>query len=144
MRVCVCFLSAEVMLLQQFGCYMAGATRNCCRVGAFCVRETAAVSARSVCIIQPCSMECTSYKPHTLVAAARAFSCNLPPALLAQNARDLLRATAVTQGWNRYRNKSQHRKLTVENKTLPPLLLRFEPTTFRSRIRRSFSIRFYH
>ena len=33
------------------------------------------------------------------------FSCNLPPALW-QNDRDLLRATAVTRGWNGYRNES--------------------------------------
>ena len=32
-----------------------------------------------------------------------------------QNDRGLLRATAVTRGWNGYRNKSQHRKLTLEN-----------------------------
>ena len=29
---------------------------------------------------------------------------------------------AVTQGWNGYRNKSQHRKLTPEKKILPLLL----------------------
>ena len=28
-----------------------------------------------------------------------------------QNDRDLLRATAVTRGWNGYRNKSQHKKV---------------------------------
>ena len=33
-----------------------------------------------------------------------------------QNDRDLLRATAVTRGWNGYRNRSQHRKLTMEKK----------------------------
>ena len=49
----------------------------------------------------------------------------------------LLRATAVTHGWNWYRNKSQHRKLTLEKKVLPPLLQGFEPATFRSRVRRS-------
>ena len=54
-----------------------------------------------------------------------------------QNDRDLLRATAVTRGWNGYRNKSQHRKLTLENKILPPLLQGFEPATFQSRVRRS-------
>ena len=43
-----------------------------------------------------------------------------------QNDRDLLRATAVTRGWNGYQNKSQHRKLTLENKILPPLLQGFE------------------
>ena len=36
-----------------------------------------------------------------------------------QNDRDLLCATAVTRGWNGYRNKSQHRKLTLEKKILP-------------------------
>ena len=54
-----------------------------------------------------------------------------------QNDRGLLRATAVTRGWNGYRNKSQHRKLTLEKKILPPLLQGFEPTTFWSRARRS-------
>ena len=35
------------------------------------------------------------------------------------NGKDLLRATAVTQGWNEYRNKSQHRKLTLRLTSLP-------------------------
>ena len=34
-------------------------------------------------------------------------------------------------------NKSQHRKLTLEKKILPPLQQGFEPATFRSRVRRS-------
>ena len=50
-----------------------------------------------------------------------------------QNDRGLLRATAVTQGWNGYRNKSQHRKLTLDKKILLPLQQGFEPATFRSR-----------
>ena len=54
-----------------------------------------------------------------------------------QNDQGLLRATAVTRGWNRYQNKSQHRKLTLEKKILPPLQQGFEPVTFRSRVRRS-------
>ena len=36
-----------------------------------------------------------------------------------QNDRDLLRATVVTPGWNGYRNKSQHRKSTLEKKNSP-------------------------
>ena len=32
--------------------------------------------------------------------------------------------------WNGYRNKSQHRKLTLEKKFLPPLLQGFEPRPF--------------
>ena len=53
-----------------------------------------------------------------------------------QNDRDLLRATAVTRGWNGYRNESQHRKLTLvlENKILLLLLQGFEPTTFQSQV----------
>ena len=54
-----------------------------------------------------------------------------------QNDRGLLRATAVTRGWNGYRNKSQHRKLTLEKKILRPLQQGFKPATFRSRVRRS-------
>ena len=54
-----------------------------------------------------------------------------------QNDRDLLRATAVTRGWNGYRNKSQHRKSTLEKKILPLLQQGFDLATFRSRVRRS-------
>ena len=54
-----------------------------------------------------------------------------------QNDRHLLRATAVTRGWNEYRNKCQHRKSTLEKKILPPLLQGFQPATFQSRVRRS-------
>ena len=53
-----------------------------------------------------------------------------------QNDRDRLRATAVTRGWNGYRNKSQHRKLTLEMKILlPSSTPALEPAT--SRVRRS-------
>ena len=43
---------------------------------------------------------------------------------------DVLRATAVTRGWNGYRNKNQHRKLTLEKEVLPPLLQSLESVTF--------------
>ena len=39
--------------------------------------------------------------------------------------------------WNGYRNKNQHRKLTLKKKILPPLLQGFRPATFRSRVWRS-------
>ena len=39
-----------------------------------------------------------------------------------RNDRDLLRDTAVTRGWNGYRDKSQHRKISLEKKILSPLL----------------------
>jgi len=43
----------------------------------------------------------------------------------------------VTRGWNGYRNKSQHRKSTLEKKILPPFQQGFEPATFQSRVRYS-------
>ena len=71
----------------------------------------------------------TSYKATYAgsVHACLAVTCHLH---FWQNDRDLLCATAVTRGWNRYRNKSQHRKLILEKKILPLLLQGFEPTTF--------------
>jgi len=44
-----------------------------------------------------------------------------------QNDWDLSHATAVTQGWNRYRNKSQHGKLAQETKIFPPLSVPLHP-----------------
>ena len=63
------------------------------------------------------------------------FSCNLPPALFGRMTGIFLRATVVTRGWNGYRNKSQHRKSTLEKKILPPFQQGFEPATFQSRVR---------
>ena len=101
---------------------MAGTTRNCCHLGAFCVHHT------TVHHVTSCKA--------TYVRCMRvlALTCYLR---YWQNDRDLLRATAVTRGWNGYRNKSQHRKMILEKKILPPLQQEFEPATFRSRVRRS-------
>ena len=63
------------------------------------------------------------------VYACLAVTCHLH---FWQNDRDFLRATAVTHG---YRNKSQHRKSTLEKKILPPFQQGFEPATFQSRVR---------
>ena len=68
------------------------------------------------------------------VYACLAVTCHL---CFWQDDRGLLRATVVTRGWNGYRNKSQHRKLTLEKKILPPPQQGFEPATFRSRVRSS-------
>ena len=48
------------------------------------------------------------------VYACLAVTCHLH---FWQNDRDFLRATVVTRGWNGYRNKSQHRKSTLEKKS---------------------------
>ena len=93
--------------------------------------ETAAISAHVLCA--PCNhAPCHFMQSHIhKVYVCLAVTCHLH---FRQNDRDLLHATVVTQGWNRYWNKSQHRKLTLEKKILPPLLQGFEPTTFQSRV----------
>ena len=94
--------------------------------------ETAAISAQVLSTPYnhvPCHfMQCHIRK----VYACLAVTCHLH---FWQNDWDLLRATAVTQGWNGYRNKSWHRKSTLEKKILPPLRQGFEPATFQSRVR---------
>ena len=54
-----------------------------------------------------------------------------------QNGQDFSRSTAITRGWNEYRNKGQHRMLTKEKIILPPLLPGLEPSTSRARVRLS-------
>ena len=85
---------------------MAGATVKCCRFG-----------ASSVYTIHPCiSLHCHFIQSHIgRVYACLAVTCHLH---FWQNDGDLLHATAVTRGWNGYRNKSQHRKLTLEKNLL--------------------------
>ena len=107
-----------------FGCYTAGAACNCCRL-----------CARSVYTIQPCtSSQCHFIQRHKCmvhVCLAVPATCTWGQSTLRQNDRDLLRDpyTAVTRGWNEYQNKSQHRKLTLAKKILPPLLPGFKPAT---------------
>ena len=99
---------------------MAGASWNCCCLG-----------TSSVYTIRPCHF----MQSHICkVYACLALTCHLH---FWQNDRDLLRATAVTQGWNGYQNKSWHIKLTLEKKILPLLLQGFNPVTFQSWVWRS-------
>ena len=96
--------------------------------------ETTAVLAQVLCTPYdhaPCHFMQSHIRK---VYACLAVTCYLH---FWQNDRDLLRATAVTRGWNGYRNNSQHRQLALEKKILPPLLQGFEPATFQSRVRRS-------
>ena len=96
--------------------------------------ETAAVSAQVLCTPYN-HVPCHFMQSHIRkVYACFAVTCHLH---FWKNGRDLLRATAVTRGWNGYRKKSQHRKSTLEKKILPPLQQGFEPATFQSRVRRS-------
>ena len=109
------------VLVALFGYCIAGATCNCCRRG-----------ARSVYTIIPyTSLQCHFIQSHIRrVCVCLAVTCHL-------HFWDLLRATAVTRGWNGYRNKSHHWKLTMEKKILPPLVPALEPGTFRSPVPRS-------
>ena len=96
--------------------------------------ETAAVSAQVLCTPYnhtPCYFMQSHIRK---VYACLAVTCHLH---FWQNDRVFLRATVITRGWNGYRNKSQHWKLTLEKKILPSLMQGFEPATFWSRVRRS-------
>ena len=53
------------------------------------------------------------------------------------NVRCLLRTTAVTWPWNRYRSKSQHKNVDPREENCSAARTGLEPATFRSRIRRS-------
>ena len=90
-------------------------------------------SWRRFCVHHTTMLHVTSCKATYIckVHACLAVTCHLH---FWQHDRDLLYATAVTRGWNGYRNKSQHRKSTLEKKILLPLLHGFEPTTFQSRV----------
>ena len=65
------------------------------------------------------------------------FMCNPPPALLAEWPGSFTCHCGNT-GMEQTPNKSQHTKLTLEKKILPPLLLGFKLTTFRSWVQRSY------
>ena len=92
---------------------MAGATWNCCRLG-----------ASSVYTIHTCtSLQCHFIRSHIgRVHVFLAVTCHLH---FWQNTS----VCAVARGWNGSRNKSEHRTLALEQKILPPLPLansRFE------------------
>ena len=116
------------VLRAQFGCYMAGATWNCCRLG-----------ARSVYTIQLyTSLQCQFIRSHIYrVHICLAVTCH-PHFWLFYL---LLRVERIQkrkkERKKRRRKKTQHRALTLEKKILSPLLRGLEPATFRSRVRRS-------
>ena len=96
--------------------------------------ESAVVSAQVLCTPYN-HAPCHFMQNHICkVYACLAVTCHLH---FWQNDWDLFRATVATRGWNRYWNKSQHRKSTQEKKILLPLHQGFEPATFQSRVWRS-------
>ena len=86
------------------------------------------LSPRSVYTIQPCTMSRHFMRSHIRrVPACLAVTCHLH---CRQNDRGLLCATAVTRGWNGYRNESVQKVDPGEGNFLPPLLPVLEPATF--------------
>ena len=83
---------------------------------------------------------CTSLRCHFICSRnCRMHVCSAVTCQLHfwQNDWDLLCATAVTWGWNGYRNKSQHKKLTQKKNILPPLLPGHKPKSFQSWVHHS-------
>ena len=122
-------MSIEVVYLQHYlVCYIAGATRRCCLSGRMlCIHHTTmhkftvSLHAKSH-TYDACVFSCNL--PHDQHVTC-VFSSNLPHALLAKWLGSLT-WTAVTRGWNGYRNKGKHKKLTQEN-FFPPLLPGLNP-----------------
>ena len=81
----------------------------------------------------------TTQSAHSGLAGSRVYVCLAVTCHLCvwQNDRGLSRTAGVTRGWNRHRNRTQHRKWTLEKKILWPLLPGIERATFRSRVRSS-------
>ena len=81
--------------------------------------ETAAVSVHTFSVhrtIMNTKSVSFRLKPHVgCICVCLAVTCHLH---LWQNDWDVLHATAVTWWWNRQENKSQHWKLTLNNKNL--------------------------
>ena len=111
--------------------HQSGVLTQCCLVVIWLVpHETAAVSAQVLCA----PFNHASVYSVTLFEAtedACVFSSNPPPAPLAEWLQSFMCYCSNMWRWNRYRNKIQHKMLTLEKKIL---LLGFEPETFRSQV----------
>ena len=97
-----------------YSAFLISTEQRCLVVTWLVPRGTAAVSARSVHAIQPRTMSRHFMQLSYILCRMQAYlavTCHL---LSWQNDLDLLRATAVTRGRKGYRNKRQHRKLTLE------------------------------
>ena len=70
-----------IAFYSAFFCFCFNIHRSVTALAWLVPQETAAISARSVYTIQPCTMSLHA-KPHTQGVCV--FSCNLPPALLAE------------------------------------------------------------
>ena len=115
--------------------HWSGVLKHCLIVTWLVPHETAAISPQVLCtpykhapVYSVTSCTATCLQCHFMQShAGRVHAC-LAVRLLHfwQNEWDLLvlcTTTVVTWVWNRYRNKSQHRKLTLDKKMFPPFLV---------------------
>ena len=81
-----------------------------------CVKLRDKVSVLFVYTIQPCNMSRLFMQLSHIrrVRVCLAVTCYLH---FWQNNKQLLHVTSVTRGWNGYRSKSQHKKLTPQKQT---------------------------
>ena len=96
------YIHLSGVLAALFGCCMAVITWNCCYLGGSSV-----YSYNHAPVLQCHFIQSHISRMHVCLAA----TCHLH---FWQNHRDLLRATAITQGWNGHRAKSQHRVLETK------------------------------
>ena len=95
--------------------------------------ETAAVSAQVLCT--PYNHAPCHFMQSHICNGVCVFSCNLPPALLAEWPGSFMCYCGNRGGTNT--KMSQHRKSTLEKKILSQLQQGFKPTTFQSRVQHS-------
>ena len=106
------FLISTQVVTVLICCCMAGATWNCYRLG-----------ASSAYTIQPCtSLHCHFIRIH--ICRLHVYWTVTCPLHFWQNDQYFLRATAVTRGWNGYRNKSAQKVHPGKRQEIfiPPLL----------------------
>ena len=111
------------VLTALFDCYVTGATWNCCHLGAFCLRCTTMHHVTSL-----------HANPHTYGACV--FSCNLPPALLAEWPGSFTCHCGNT-GLERIPEWESAQKVDSGEENSPAAPAGLEPDTFRSRVRHS-------
>ena len=102
-------------------------------------RETAAVSARFVLTIKPCTrLQSHFMQSHRRVGCMRVYNCDLPPALLAEwpGSFTCYCSNTGVERTPKCESAEKDSKLTLEKNSLLPLLPGLAPVTFRSGVRR--------
>ena len=107
----IALFSALLSRLTALACGSTWVTSFTARLNIFFIHRSGVLTAQVLCTPYnhaPCHFMQSHIRK---VYACLAVTCHLH---FWQSDRDLLRATAVTRGWNGYQNKSQHKKLTLQ------------------------------